>query len=320
MDSNQEDHFATLLKVDAFNTRFSTELAVNPLIGDVDTALDTLRADIITNDIIATRDITGFATAKRIKRELLEASVLKIADALVSKYRGADNYSKVAQFNYPASSHATISEEALFTRSEEVWREADPIKATLGPQLVTAADVDALATHKSDFFSMISIPRIEEGYSKAAREKVARLLGTSFSELLDKLDDLMLPFRSANPELYSQYLTARMIDNTGGNSGSEGYEVNNFTVPAGGSITVPTGPGPLNPDLDLYMRAINGSVLVCTTDLPASPCVPAAAYPLAQGVTFKGAVSNLGIDLNKTHLQFTNPGLTDVLVRAGVKV
>jgi len=40
---------------------------------------------------------------------------------------------------------------------------------------------------------------------------------------------------------------------------------------------------------------------------------------LASGETFKDTASALGIVLMLPNLQITNPGLTDVVVRAGVK-
>ncbi len=97
------------------------------------------------------------------------------------------------------------------------------------------------------------------------------------------------------------------------------YDLATFNIPASGSVIIAIGGGgSTSPDLDVYFRAVNGSVIVCTTDIPASPCT--TGYELLQGITFAGAISGMNIDLTKQNLQVTNPGLTDVTVRAGVKI
>ena len=76
-------------------------------------------------------------------------------------------------------------------------------------------------------------------------------------------------------------------------------------------------PGPLPADLELYLRAINGSIVMCTTNLPASPCTEGRV--LDPGVTIKRTLGDMGFDLSKTNIQFTNSGLTEVVLRAGTK-
>jgi hypothetical protein len=68
----------------------------------------------------------------------------------------------------------------------------------------------------------------------------------------------------------------------------------------------------------VFLVCMNGIAIVCTTNLPPVPCT--AGYQLNLGVAFQGAVSGLGLDLSNSHIQFTNPGSTDITVRAGTPI
>jgi hypothetical protein len=70
------------------------------------------------------------------------------------------------------------------------------------------------------------------------------------------------------------------------------------------------------PNLELYLLA-DGLIIVCTTDLPPVAC--SAGYQLQPGVLFKDTISELGLDLTKTHFQFTNPGSENVVLKVGKK-
>lgn len=320
MDSQQEDKIGMFMKSDSFLTDNATTLAVNPAFGTIQTKLAANIEAIVQADSTATRNLAGLTIAKGEKRELLDKAILTIAAACRGYYTtNHDPYQKSLVTITPTQVLRTRDAD-IIVLADKIHDVANPIKNALTPWNVTDADVDGLLTLVNAYRPTVIKRSREQDRSEVAGTQVDVFFADTDKLLREECDDHMAVYEFTNNALFLEYKLARAIDDSGGNSGSEGYEVNNFTVPAGGSIIVPTGPDPLRPDLDLYLRAINGSVLVCSTDLPASPCIPAAAYPLQQGITFKGAVSNLGIDLNKTHLQFTNPGLTDVKVRAGVKV
>lgn len=320
MTSYQEDRFGTLLKIDLFNSRNTATLSINPIFATIDNELDDLRAEILANDVLAIRDLSGFTEAKADKRKQLEQKLYLVCNGLRGHFAGLGDKINRKQIDLEKSHIETISEELLNTESELVWKTADPLKALLGPNQVTAADVDALQTLRQDFVGMMKVNRYEEATGKAARENLVTLFEKAFNEVLAKLDELMMPFASTNATLYSEYKTCRAIDDSGGNSGTEGYDVNNFTVPSGGSLIIPIGGGsePIPPDTQVYFRAVNGSVVICTTELPANPCTD--GFQLIQGVTFKDEIGKMGLDLNLKNIQVTNPTGIDVVVRAGVKI
>src|SRR5687768_17590789 len=124
MDSNQEDHFATLLKVDLFFSRNAVALAVNPVLADTDLVLDGHRADIFANDVLAMRDLTGFTTAKAQKRADLGIRLYAICNGTRAHFAGLEDIVKQRLVDLEKSFIDTISEERLNTEAEIVWKVA----------------------------------------------------------------------------------------------------------------------------------------------------------------------------------------------------
>jgi len=204
-------------------------------------------------------------------------------------------------------------------KTDQVLDLALPVKALLVPYGVTGAQVDALDSLNQLWPSLEPIGRQEEGVNKAAGEDVDRYM-PKVTELLTKtLDGYLKVVQYNNPNVYSQYQTARMIDDSGGNSGTEGYDIQNYVIPPGGSVIFEIEDSPIPADMELYIRVVStgGGITICTTNLPASPCT--AGYTLTAGTTFKNQISAIGLNLSLSNLQFTNPGLTEVIVRAGAK-
>ena len=100
-------------------------------------------------------------------------------------------------------------------------------------------------------------------------------------------------------------------------SGSEGYDVDNVSIPAGGFVTLFTlTPGA---DLDVYLRVIAGGsdLTICTDDAVAA-CT--AGYNLPFATTYKGLVSGMSLDINKSRLIATNDSADALILRAGKKL
>jgi hypothetical protein len=155
----------------------------------------------------------------------------------------------------------------------------------------------------------------EEARDIAAEDRIkaGNILFKEIVRLCNIGKDVFAPTSEAK---YNDYV---MVHFTGTDEGDiDDYEIETTIVPAGSSLLLPIGTGGIPPNLNLYLRAVNGSVIICTTNLPASPC--ASGYELLQDVTFKDAATALGLDLSKTNFQITNPGLTPVTVRAGSKI
>lgn len=319
MTSAQEDHYGMYLKVDLFLDTYATELAFNPAIATTKTAIHSLISLAAQSDSTATRDITGFTAAKNEHRAQQITQFKLVRAALMGYYTTNPDIKSKTIIDFNDSDIDRFRDAELYMKTDQVLDLALPIKALLTTFGVTAGQVDALDALNAAWQGLEPIGRQEEGVNKAAREDTDRYLQQLDNLIKNTLDNYLKVVQYNNPNLYSQYETARMIDDSGGQSDSTGYEVSSLTIPAGGSVNFPVGPGPIMASLDIYMRVVTqgGGVYVCTTEVAASPCT--GGYQLVSGITYKGPIGNLGIDLNLPVLQITNPGLTDVVVRAGVK-
>ena len=323
MDNTQEEYYGTYLKLKQFATTNATALAVNPNIAAEKVKLDTLLNAIELQDTIANSDDTGFTTMKQNAAAALRANLKEVSRGLTSYFEGKGHAGNLEKVKMTVTEIEYRDDAKLNLKANQVYLVGNVPAVKTDPDLAQSqllpADIDDLETSRIAFMNLVSLPDEKRGDRVAANKEKAALFETGNKKILPRLDNLMLPFASSNAVLYSKYETARAIDNLPSNSGTDGYNITNFTVPAGGSVLVPifSGSGSIPADLQLYLRAINGTAIICTTSVPASPCT--SGYELLQGVTFKGPISELGLDLNLTTIQLTNPGTEDVIVRAGTK-
>lgn len=305
------------LKVDLFLVINAIALGFNPAIAIVRTALNSLINAIAQADSTATRDITGYTEAQKAHKADLLLHFKIVRAGLMGYYTGNLDPAKKLIIDHTDTAIDEFRNAEIYIKTDQLLDIAIPVKALLVPFGVTEAQVDALETLNNAWPAIEPSNRMEQALNKASGEEVDRLM-LQTETLLDKtLDSYLKIVQYNDPVLHSQYLTARMIDDSGGGSGSDGYNVETLTIPAGGSIILPVSNGPIEPLTDIYLRAVNQKVFVCTTDLPASPCV--VGYELIAGQTFKGAIQGMGLDLMKQNLQLTNPGPDDAKVRAGKK-
>ncbi len=317
MNSDQEDHFGMHLKVDLFLVTNASALAFNPAIATNRTSLNSFINLTAQSDSTATRDITGFTAAKNEHRAQQIAQLKLVRAGMMGYYVVNPDIKNSGIVSFNDGQIDKFRDTELYMRTDQVLDLALPVKALLTPYGVSAAQVDALDTLNGLWLAMESIGRQEEWVNKASGEDVDRYMAKTTGLLTKTIDVLMKVVQYNDPNLYSQYTTARMIDDTGGGSDSQGYIVQTFTVPGGGSIILPLTSGAPDPTLQVYLRAINGDAIVCTTNLPANPCTN--GFELLKGETFKGTIGSMNLDALLQNVQVTNPGLSPVIIRAGIK-
>lgn len=322
MEDSQEEYFGRFLKLNGFLGTNAADLAANPLIAAEKVKLATLINNIALQDALANSDDTGFTQMKTNAATALRTACKDVSGGLSSYFEiigHAGNLEKAKMTNsaidYPDDAKLNMAANQLYLLGNEPTVKNDPLLANA---LLTPADIDDLEVKRLAWMDLVDLPDEKRGDRVAANKEKARLFQVGNKEIVPRLANFMLPYATNNTILYSKYETANAIDNLGGGSGTDGYDVQTFTIPAGGSVLAPFGPGPIPPNEGIYIRSVQGAVLVCTTNLPASPCL--SGYDAQQGVTYKGPIGNLGLDLNLSHVQLTNPGLSDAIVRAGMEV
>lgn len=320
MNSLQEDEFGMFVTVDLFLGDRAADMVANPIIGMIKVIINTNITDIVQADSIATRNLAGFTTAKSQKRTQLEQSILSIAGAARGYYTSVvPDETKKALVRLTKSQVEDARDSDVIVIADRIHDVADPIKTLLAAYEITDIMVDNLPLLVNQYRALLQAPRREETVSARAGLEVDKEFADTRKQL-DDLDDNTALYEYTKPLLFQEYKMCRAIMNSGGNSGSEGYDVSNTTIPAGGSIAIPLNLGSgTNPDPDVYLRVIGGnSGIQLSTSNDSNPSTP--IYTLQAGITFKGAISGLGLDLNKPNLIAYNPGTTSVVVRAGNKV
>jgi len=315
MDSTTEDRVGTLIKVNQLLDDESASFAVNPQIEAERTTLEADTERVFQNDSTATRPLEGFTQMKTNSRKDVEDIVLLVRAGCVGYYTANPNPGKLMIVKFAKRKVERMRDSELYVLADQVHDIADPIKALLGPYQVTSANVDSVITRKDAYKAVLQLPRTEEAISKAASEERDRIIEKCFTETLENLDGYLLPYEITNAVLYSRYLTARAIDDSGGGSDSAGYTVENFPLAPGATVSF----GPVvAPDKQVYIRQIGGTVgvIVCTAALATDAC--ASGFTLTPGATVKKPFGDLALPGGAV-INFTNPGANTVTVRAGLK-
>lgn len=317
MNSQQEDEFGMFVTVDLFLGDRAMDMAANPVIGMIKVNINTNITDIVQADSTATRNLAGFTTAKSQKRIQVEQSILSIAGAARGYYTSVmHDETKKAQVRLTKSEVEDARDSDVIVIADRIHDVADPIKVMLAPYEITVIDVDNLPVLVGEYRTLLQAPRREETVSAKAGLQVDKEFTDTRKEL-DNLDDNTAVYEYTKPLLFQEYKMCRAIMNSGGNSGSEGYDVNNTTIPGNSSLTLPFTGADL--DKEVYLRVIGGSgVYICSTDGTTGPCT--SGYLAQAGNTYKGTLGGLGLNPALPQVQITNPGTVAVVFRFGTKV
>lgn len=307
------------LKMESFLTDRAAELSANPAYADILAELTANDLAITQADSTANRNLTGFTINKQEKRIALNTSILTVAAAARGYYTTNYDATKQKIVTLTRTKVEYEKDTEIITVADKVHDVAAPVKALLAPWGVAAADVDNLLLLVNAYRPTVVAQSRETDTSVVANAEMDRLFAANDALLNEQFDQQFAVFEFTNSSLYLEGQLARAIDDSGGNSGSEGFDVQTITVPGNGTVTFAIE-GPPSPDDEIYIRAINGSVYLCGSPTPVAACTPGAGTYLAeQGVTYKGLLNNLGIDLNQPHVNFTNPSPSAVTVRIGTK-
>ncbi|MEO5571795.1 MAG: hypothetical protein ABIT08_02435 [Bacteroidia bacterium] len=315
MDSNTEDRVGTPIKVNQFLKDNTASFAINAQIEAERTTLENDTERIFQNDSIATRPLEGFTQMKTNARTDLENIVLLVRAGCVGYYTANPNPGKLMIVKFADTKVREARDNDLYVLADQVHDIADPIKALMAPYLVTAANVDSIPTRMTAYKNVLQLPRTEEAISIAAGEERDRLVSKCFDLTLKNLDNYLLPFKYSNEVLYSEYLTARAIDNSGGGADTNGYEVHNYEIRAGRSVSFGAA---VDAAQQLYLRQIGGTigVTICTGATALATCT--SGFDLTPGTTLKTTFGDLGLPAG-AFIIFTNPNAGTVTVRAGLK-
>jgi hypothetical protein len=275
MNSYNEARIGMTLKVKQFLADRAAELLGITAIAGVQTALNTAIADALDADARATADTRGYTATKQEALELMAKKALKVSRGAAVYYEVNNDESKREEVAFEKSEILYAKRDTdAYVKARQVFQLAQPIQALMGAYNVLPADVDELNIRAEQFLSVVQLPERKVGEKKSWNEEFVRILdGINNDILLKQLDPLMGTIEFDNEQLFSEYQSARSIDNnpTGG-GGTEvlaSYEdilaalaIINLGLLASGAtqlrITVVEG-GPLEFGLSMDGTTFNGN-------------------------------------------------------------
>jgi hypothetical protein len=157
----------------------------------------------------------GITTDKQKVKEGYVEIILKVSGGVRGFAASTGNNTLLDSVYYTENKLNRISEMQLVDVGKLVYDAAMPIKTEIAAFLVGEPDLELLNTKRNDFNAMIPKKRAATGVSKAATRNLEEVFAETNDFLRNKMDHIMLAFRSVYPDFYMQYQSARMIIDLG---------------------------------------------------------------------------------------------------------
>ncbi|MFN0031315.1 MAG: hypothetical protein ACKVOR_04055 [Flavobacteriales bacterium] len=260
MEAKRENYLSMLVKVSTFHTDEAAAIATAlPGHADLKVEFDEKLADMEATAAASELDISGFAAAKEARAKALIASTYKVGNACAIKLTvDGDEGDDSAMVNWNKSELDSMRDAELYMAGLNTWTIADPIKATLVPYGVTAADVDAMVGLRNQYRAIYQMPGKKIGKRAALLKRFDAQMEDMRDFLEKKLDQIFKGLLVSDPLLYDTYQNVRKIDDagTGGNHTITGVVPSNTTA----SFEVPfaiTGMDMLLKSMNTFVGAAN---------------------------------------------------------------
>ena len=174
------------------------------------TALDVLIGKILDADGLGSRDLSGFAEDKRMKRDTLERLMHKVGKGAAAYYLSSNMRDELRSVDFKPSELYRLSTNELLSRARDLHKVVLPDVANLIG--ITITDLDDLEDAKEAFADVWIAPKRAKKISKGANDKIKPLLDEG-DILRAELDIYMQTFEYDNPDLYAEWKLTLSIDN-----------------------------------------------------------------------------------------------------------
>lgn len=171
--------------------------------------------EIENQEMISTGNMTGYTEAKNQTRQTLVNLLKKVSDSLLSYGQNNSAPYIIEREDYLAGRLSDASDSEVYVLAVQLFRKADPVKASLPPYGSNPADVVLLQTTADSFVDQIRVPFANRKARSRAVAQVKKLFAQC-DEVLQTLDIHMAVYEYININLYLRYRSARNIDNLSG--------------------------------------------------------------------------------------------------------
>jgi hypothetical protein len=159
---------------------------------------------------------TGSTMAKDALRHTLEGQAMHIADTLVLHFKKLNKEQERRDMYTTPSELSRLGEEALAGRLSRIIAAAAGVTpATLTALGLDPAELTAASANLESFIALQKTPRHIRAESRRATEDLAVALDDLMEIVVEDLDPAANVLRYSKPEFFSEYQTAREIEDAG---------------------------------------------------------------------------------------------------------
>ncbi len=162
--------------------------------------------------------IAASTLTKRAAESRMIESCVKMANVLYVIGFTAGNEELTTLQGMNQNSFYRLEDNAKLAKARQLAEQAQQQAAELKNYGIEEAEISALTAAIDDYQALIAKPLDAIGARKQKTTNLAQLFAGLDSTLHDRLDKLMVLFKTANADFYNEYRTARNIINTSGRS------------------------------------------------------------------------------------------------------
>ena len=181
-----------------------------PALVQVVDELDTITAGIALH-LGVTASPSGAAVSKKGALSALVGSAHEVAAAVHAWATAEEDENLAAEVDFSPTDLAKGRDAKIVARCKNIAAHASDNLDALADYNLTQAKVTALSKKIEAFDTLSTQPRQRVAKKAAANQALPRLLNQGRNLLTRRMDRLMVPFRTTEPELYAEYQTARKI-------------------------------------------------------------------------------------------------------------
>jgi hypothetical protein len=165
--------------------------------------------------LVQERNHKGLTTAKTQVQSGLVNAVLKLIDGLVSYASSVNDQDLLQSINYTKSDLTHERDNNLVDMARVVYTAAEPRAHELSEFEVTEADITAVDDLIGQYEIAMPAKRVSVNEQKVATKNIEQEFKSIDLYFRNTFDNLMLQFRTSQPDFYKGYLNARIIINLG---------------------------------------------------------------------------------------------------------
>lgn len=171
--------------------------------------------DIDDLNAIQLKNSAGITADKLVVKNDYIYAILKVRDGIKGFAASAGNNTLLEAAGFTESKLNRMSEINLVNIGKVLYDAALPYKEGLAAYQVSEQDLLNLTQKREALNAMLPKKREAMGVSKVATRSMDEIFDETNLFLKNKMDNIMLAFRTTHPDFYQQYLSARIIVDLG---------------------------------------------------------------------------------------------------------